>query len=531
MEKKETTSLKWKTITSVIWKFTEKIAAQAIHFVVSIILARLLAPEDYGIIALVSVFITICNKLVISGFATSLIQKKDADNLDFSTVFYFSCTMAVVLYIVLWFGAPLIAGFYSEYENGLLIQVIRVMGLNVFIIAVNSVQQAYVSRTMQFKRYFLSTILGNTISAAVGIGLALGGYGVWALVAQTLLAAFVNAVVLWFTVKWRPQLKFSFKRFKELFSYGWKIFTASIIKTIYNELRSLVIGKFSPADLAFYNKAQSFPQLIDSNVEGTIDSVLFPAISKKQASKDEMRAMLRRAIKTTSYVLIPLLVGLSAASKPVILILLGEEWAQSIPLMQILSFAFILAPMEIENLQAIKATGRSDIVLKHEIIKKVVGILLIIASVPFGVTAMAVSAVVVAIFSAIVNAVPNKKLLGYTFKMQIKDILPTLILSAVMFGAVYPVSLIKESVWNGVGEKVAGLFTSLISHIPSEEMQNWVINFVVNNTGLCFMLLVQVVVGVVIYISLSVIFKVESFKYILGLLKGFLPKKTKKTEE
>lgn len=484
MDKKESTSLKWKTITSVIWKFVEKVAAQAIHFVVSIILARLLAPEDYGIIALVSVFITICNKLVISGFATSLIQKKDADNLDFSTVFFFSCGMAVVLYVALWFTAPFIAGFYSEYKSELLIRVIRVMGLNVFIIAVNSVQQAYVSRTMQFKRYFLSTILGNTISAAVGIGLAVGGYGVWALVAQTLLAALVNGIVLWFTVKWRPQLKFSFKRFKELFSYGWKIFTASIIKVIYNDLRSLVIGKFSPTDLAFYNKAQSFPQLIDSNVEGTIDSVLFPAISKKQASIDEMRAMLRRAIKTTSYILIPLLVGLSAVSEPVILILLTEEWAPSIPLMQILSFSFVLAPMEIENLQAIKATGRSDIVLKLEIIKKVVGILLIIAAIPLGVTAMAVSAVIVAVFSAIVNAVPNKKLLGYTFKMQIQDILPTLLLSGVMFAVTFPISFLDINIW--------------------------------------LMLIIQVIVGSVVYIGLSVIFKVESFKYILGLVKGLL---------
>lgn len=484
MDKKESTSLKWKTITSVIWKFVEKVAAQAIHFVVSIILARLLLPEDYSIIALVSVFITICNKLVISGFATSLIQKKDADNLDFSTVFFFSCGMAVVLYIALWFVAPFIAGFYSEYNAKLLIQVIRVMGLNVFIIAVNSVQQAYVSRTMQFKRYFFSTILGNTISAVVGIGMALGGYGVWALVAQTLLAALVNGIVLWFTVKWRPQLKFSFKRFKELFSYGWKIFTASIIKVIYNDLRSLVIGKFSPTDLAFYNKAQSFPQLIDSNVEGTIDSVLFPAISKKQASIDEMRTMLRRAIKTTSYILIPLLVGLSAVSEPVILILLTEDWAPSIPLMQILSFSFVLAPMEIENLQAIKATGRSDIVLKLEIIKKVVGILLIIAAIPLGVTAMAVSAVIVAVFSAIVNAVPNKKLLGYTFKMQIQDILPTLLLSGVMFAVTFPISFLDINIW--------------------------------------LMLIIQVVVGAVVYIGLSAIFKVESFKYILGLVKGLL---------
>ncbi len=490
---KENGSLKAKTISGVIWKFGERVSAQAVNFIVSIILARLLLPDDYGLIALVTVFITICNKIVISGFATSLIQKKDADNLDFSTVFYFSLAVAVVLYTGLFFSAPFIAEFYSaESDPELFIQVIRVMGINLFIIAVNSVQQAYVSRTMQFRKFFFSTIIGTVVSAVAGIALAYMGKGVWALVAQNMILAVVNGIVLWFMVKWRPQLKFSFKRLKTLYSYGWKIFVASMIKILYTDLRSLVIGKvYTAADLAFYNKAQSFPQLIDTNVEGTIDSVLFPAISKKQSNVDDMRAMLRRAIKTTSYILMPLLAGLSAVAKPFIIILLTDKWAESIPLMQILAFSFIFAPVELENLQAIKAIGRSDIALKVEIIKKVVGVAILIASIPFGVTAIAVGMVISTTLSAIINAIPNKKLLGYTFKMQLKDILPSLMMSLVMFGAVYPISLLNLNVW--------------------------------------LMLIIQVVAGAVIYIALSAIFKVESFKYILSLLKGFL-KRGKKNE-
>ena len=493
MDKKENGSLKAKTLSGVIWKFGERVSAQAVNFIVSIILARLLLPDDYGLIALVTVFITICNKIVISGFATSLIQKKDADNLDFSTVFYFSLAVAVVLYTGLFFTAPFIADFYSaESDPALFIQVIRVMGLNLFIIAVNSVQQAYVSRTMQFRKFFFSTIIGTVVSAVAGIALAYMGKGVWALVAQNMILAVVNGIVLWFMVKWRPQLKFSFKRLKSLYSYGWKIFVASMIKILYTDLRSLVIGKvYTAADLAFYNKAQSFPQLIDTNVEGTIDSVLFPAISKKQSNVDDMRAMLRRAIKTTSYILMPLLAGLSAVAKPFIVILLTDKWAESIPLMQILAFSFIFAPVELENLQAIKAIGRSDIALKVEIIKKVVGVVILIASIPFGVTAIAIGMVISTTLSAIINAIPNKKLLGYTFKMQLKDILPSLIMSLVMFGAVYPISLLNINVW--------------------------------------LMLIIQVVVGAIIYVALSAIFKVESFKYILNMIKGFL-KRGKKNE-
>lgn len=481
-------SLRNKTIAGAFWKFGERVSSQVVNFIVSIILGRLLLPEDYGIIALVSVFITICDKLVVSGFATSLIQKKDADNLDFSTVFFFSVVMSLALYALLFFGAPLLADFYSAYDREMLIAVIRVMGIQVIITSVNSVQSAYVSHTMQFRKTLPAALIATALSAAIGIWMAYNGYGVWALVAQYCVNAFAIMVVLWIVVRWRPIWAFSMERFKSLFSYGWKIFAVSIIKVIYNDLRGLMIGKFyTAADLAFYNKGQSFPQLVESNVSGTIESVLFPAISKRQTSKEDMLAILRRAIKTSTFVLMPLLAGLAAVAEPLISVLLTDKWLPSVPYMQIICFTFMVIPIEIDNLQAIKAMGRSDIALKLEIIKKIIGVALLIASIPFGVMAIAMSMLVGAVINAVVDAIPNKKLLGYGVGKQIVDVLPSLLLSAVMFACVYPLAVLP------------------LNHI--------------------LVLAIQIVVGIAVYVLLSLITKNESMRYILAIIKNGRRKK------
>lgn len=481
-------SLRKKTISGALWKFGERASAQIVNFIVGVILARLLMPADYGIIALVSVFITICDKLVVSGFATSLIQKKDADNLDFSTVFFFSLATSLVLYALLFFGAPLLADFYSDCDRTLLITVIRVMGIQVIVTAVNSVQQAYVSWTMQFKKTLYSTTIAAILSAVVGIWMACTGYGVWALVAQYCVNVLTVMIVLWVVVRWRPDFAFSMERFKSLFSYGWKIFTASIIKVLYNDLRPLIIGKFYTIDdLSFYNKGQSFPQLVESNVSGTIESVLFPAISKRQTSKEDMLAILRRAIKTSTYILMPLLAGLAAVAEPVIVILLTDKWLPSVPYMQIICFTFMMMPIEIDNLQAIKAMGRSDIALKLEIIKKIIGVSLLIASIPFGVKAIAISLLIGAVINAIVDAIPNKKLLGYGVGKQIVDVLPSLLMSAAMFACVYPLSFLP--------------------------------------LGNMLTLAIQIATGIVVYVLLSLITKNESMRYILTIIKNARHKK------
>ena len=257
-------TVKQQTIVGAVWKFSERILGQLMSFVISIILARILMPEDYGLIALVFVFTTLCDKLVICGFATSLIQKKDADSIDFSSVLIFSLGAATVLYIVLFFSAPFIAKFYNNFDYKLLVSVLRTVGISLFIIAFSSVQHAYVSKNMLFRHNFWSALGGTIFSGGVGIAMAYMGYGVWALVVQNLMASFVDCLILFIIVKWRPRILFSFVRLKELFSYGWKIFLSSIIKMFCNDLRSLVIGKiYAPAQLAFYNRGQSLPQLID----------------------------------------------------------------------------------------------------------------------------------------------------------------------------------------------------------------------------------------------------------------------------
>ena len=483
------TSVKQQTISGAIWKFTERISAQLISFVVSIILARILAPDDYGLIALVFVFTTFCDKLLIAGFATSLIQKKTADDKDFSSVLYFSIAAAFVLYGLLFFGAPLITDFYTKFDRTELIAVIRVLGLSFFLIAFSSVQHAYASKHMLFKRYFWSTLGATVFSGIVGIVMAYQGWGVWALVAQNMLATFVGCTILWFTVDWRPKLMFSFERLQGLFSYGWKIFMASLIKTLYNDVRSLVIGKmFTPADLAYYNRGQSLPQLVDTNVTGTIDSVLFPAYSRLQDDRPAMLNAVRRAVKTSCYVLMPILALMAAVASPLVSLLLTDKWLPCVPFMQILSFSFILSPVEMENLQAIKAIGRSDIVLKLEIVKKTTGILLLIISVPFGVIAIAWSMMVSCLIAALLNASSNKKLIGYTIKQQFLDVFPSLIMSMLIFVGVQ----------------------GLLEIIPTSNQ--WVQLI----TG-CF-------VAMAFYIGASVIFKVESFRYMVTTLSRMIKK-------
>ncbi len=483
-------SVRKQTISGAIWKFCERISGQIISFIVSVILARILLPDDYGLIALVFVFTTLCDKLVVCGFATSLIQKKKADEKDFSSVFYLSLCIAIILYALLFIGAPIIADFYDKFDRAQLISVIRVLGLGLFVMSFNSVQQAYVSKNMLFKRNFYSSLGGIIVSGIVGVIMAYKGYGVWALVAQNLIATLTSTVILLLTVQWCPKLCFSQERLKGLFAYGWKIFLSSIIKMLYNDLRSLVIGKyFTPADLAYYNRGQTLPQLVDTNITGTIDSVLFPAYSKLQDDKSAMIAAMRRAVKTSCYILMPSLALMAAVSTPLVDILLTDKWLPCAPYMQILCFSFMFSPVETENLQSIKAIGRSDIVLKLEIVKRTIGVLLLIISVPFGLLAIASSMLLGNIIAAIINAFPNKKLIGYSLKDQIKDILPSLLMSALVY---------------------LGVIT-VIAHMSVKE--SW-IQF---SVGVCL--------GLLLYVLVSFIFKVESFFYMKNIL--FCSKKYK----
>lgn len=483
-------SVKSKTLSGLIWKFAERSGAQAIQFVVSIILARLLTPSDYGLIGLITVFLAVATVFAQSGLGQALVQHKNIDKTEFSTVFYFSLVFSAVLYAVLFFCAPFIARFYKE---PMLAAVIRVLGITIIIGAVNSVQQAYVQKTMQFKRFFYSTLSGTVVSAIVGIAMAYAGFGVWALVWQQIANQLINTIVLWFTVKWRPTLDFSASKAKNLFSYGWKLLCSSLLDTVYNNMYSLIIGKFySTADLGYYNRGKNFPVLIIQNINSAIDSVLFPVLSDAQDDKVRFKAMVRRSIVTSTFIIFPCMAGLAAVAKPLTLLLLTEKWLPAVPFIQFCCFTYAFWPIHTANLQAIKALGRSDIFLILEILKKIVGILALVISLPHGLMAMMWFRCLSTLIGSFINAYPNKKLLNYSYFEQLKDIAPSFILSIAMCGAVLCINLLGLS--------------------PIATM------------------LIQIVAGAAIYAGIAWLFGFECLTYIIDILKSMLGRKVRKHE-
>ena len=400
-----------KTLSNFIWRFAERCGAQVVTFVVSIILARLLVPEDYGKIALITVFTTIMQVFVDSGLGTALIQKKDADDLDFSSVFYFNFAVCLILYAVMFLAAPLIATFYNDTS---LVPVIRVISLTIVISGVKGIQQSYVSRNMMFKRFFYSTLGGTIFSAFLGIGLAYAGFGMWAIVIQQLSNTAMDTLILWITVKWRPKKMFSWKRLKCLLSFGWKMLASALLDTFYNNIRSLIIGKmYSSSDLAFYNQGDKLPAVVVNNINTSIDSVLLPTLSREQDDRERIKNMTRRAIKVSTYIMAPLMMGLAFCATPVVQLILTEKWLPCVPFLQIFCITYMFYPVHTANLNAIKAMGRSDLFLKLEITKKIVGMILLLSTMWFGVMAMAYSLLVSMITSMIINSWPNRELLKY----------------------------------------------------------------------------------------------------------------------
>lgn len=475
-------------IFNFFWRFAERSGAQLVQFVVSIVLARILMPNDYGIVALINVFISVMGVFVHCGLGIALVQKKDADDIDFSTVFYTNITFCTVLYLLLFLAAPSIADFYDMPQMTVLL---RVVGLTLIISGVKNVQSAYVSRNMMFKRFFFAT-LGGTIGAAViGIGMAVAGMGVWALIAQSLFNNAVDTIVLWGTVKWRPKKCFSFERLKGLFSYGWKMLASSLLDTFYNNVRTLIIGKlYSSNDLAYYNKGKTWPNLFIENINSSIDSVLLPTMAKEQEHSERVKDMTRRAIKTCTYVMAPFMMGLAFVAEPLTRLVLTEKWLPCVPYMCIFCIVYMFYPIHTANLNAIKAMGRSDLFLKLEVIKKVVGLVAVISTMHLGVMAMAYSLIFTSITSQIINSWPNKKLLNYPYLEQLKDILPGILLSIFMGVCVRLVSLLG--------------FPDLIT------------------------LIIQVPLGAMIYILLSIVFKLESFEYLWGIVKPIIFKFVKR---
>lgn len=509
---------KEKTVKGLFWGYMEKLGGELVSLIVSVFLARLLGPEAYGIIPLVTVFTSILSVLVQGGFASALIQKKNADSLDFSTIFFFQLTLSGVLYTGMFFFAPLIASFYN---NEFLTPIIRVLSLTIIIGAVNNVQHAFVSKTMQFKKFFFASFTGTVVSGIVGVVLALiitsytGNpiYGAWALVAQKLTDYVIDTVFLWFTIKWRPILAFSFKRLKSLFSYGWKILTSTLIDSLYQNLNTLIIGKaYSSTDLAYYNKGNTYPHLIMNNLNQSIQKALFPALSSHQDNIGRVKSMTRRAMKTSSYLVFPAMMGFAAIGEAFIYLLLGEAWMSAVPFLWIACFNFAMWPIHTTNLQAIQAMGKSGAFLIAEIIKKVSNLLFLTAGILLAwnlsfekstdsVIVIALSSVFAEIVCVFVNAWPNKKIIGYGLKEQLADIFPAIALSIFMGICIFPIN-----------------YLPINQIIDSKFLSSTIILFT------------QVILGIIIYALTSHIFKIESYEYIKSNLKSFFAKRKLKNK-
>lgn len=474
-----------KVASNFLWRFFERFGAQMLNIVVGIILARKLGPGPSGQIAVVLAVINILKVFADSGMANALIQKKDPDNLDFSSVFFFNLIFSLLLYLGLFFAAPAIARFYHEDSY---VTILRVLGILVVISGLYNVQLAYVSKTMQFKRFFFATLGGTVFSGALSIAMVYLGFGIWSLVALQLSNFAVNTLILWFTVNWRPKMMFSALRLRKLLSFGWKLLAASFLDTLYLQIYSLVIGRRYPKEeLGQFDKGRNWPDQITTSINASLDSVLLPVLSAEQDNVHTLREMTRRAIKTSSFIMMPMMAGLAACATPLVRLLLKEQWLPCVPYMQIFCAIYAFYPLHTANLNAIKAMGRSDIFLKLEVVKKVVETSVLLITLRYGVLAMALGQLFCDILAQLINAWPNKKLLNYPYWTQLKDLMPCLLLSLAMAGCVLAVQLL-------------GLHDLLT-------------------------LVIQILLGVVIYVLGAKLLKLDSFDYILNMVKTILQRR------
>lgn len=475
-----------KIVSGLVWKLMERFGVQGVQFVLQIILARLLDPEHYGVLSLMVIFTSLANIFVQNGFNTALIQNKDVTEEDYSSVLWVSLCVSIGLYVLLFFCAPWIADFYNMPD---IIAPFRVLCLMLIPGAFNSVQLAKISREMNFKQVFKSNVAAIVTSGIVGIVLAYLGAGLWALVAQSLVNVIVVCIVMWFTVKWRPRLVCNFSRIKILFSFGWKLLLSSLLDTLYQDLRSLVIGKkYDSGTLGFYNRGKQFPQFVINAVNGAVQSVMLPAMSEKQDNKKQVKSLMRNSMMFSAYIIFPMMAGLAAVAEPLVVLLLTDKWLPSVPYMQIYCFTFAFSPVHACNLQAINAMGRSDLFLKLEIIKKIYGMIVLAIAVFCFETpiAIAMTGFITTWIGWFVNSYPNKKLLSYSYLEQIMDIIPSLVMALIMCGGV----------------------------------------LLIGNIGLSpfLLLVVEIISGVIIYILLSAIFKPRPYVLIMSKVKEVIKK-------
>lgn len=437
--------LKSQMTSGMIWKFAERFAAQGVSFVVSMVLARILTPEDYGAVAIINIFISIADVFLSSGLNTSLIQKRDADDLDFSTIFYLNLGLSLALYLVLFGTAPFIA---QAYDMPILKSTIRVFALRIPVSAFQVIQVAYISKKMQFKKFFFATITGTLLSAVVGIAMAIKGMGVWALIGQYLTNTVIDTMMLWATVKWIPKKMFSIKAAVPLIKYSWKVMMTDLLGTLCNNLGDFIIGaKYNSANLAYYTKGKQLPQLFRTNIYTTLISVLFPGIAAVNDNMITVKKITRKSVRIMAYIVFPISLGLMAAGDTIVEVLFTEKWLPMLPYVYVMCVETIISVPATIALQPIKAVGRSDLMLKSEIIKKIFFMISTVVAMNYGVFAIALTVPANTLLDLTINTIINKKIINYSIFEELSDCFTAFTLSLMMAAIVVFIGKIELNIY------------------------------------------------------------------------------------
>lgn len=475
-------NLKQKTINGMLWQFLQKVSGQLVSFVISVILARLLTPSDYGLVGLAGMFLYLMSVFSNGGLGQALIQKKNADTEDYNTMFVTQLTFASMLYVIIYFLAPFFASFFKSVDTEQLVQILRVMALTMPLGALAGVQNSVVTRRLMFKWYFYTNFISIAVSATIGLYMAYHGYGAWALVGQSISSIVTSTFVIFCLLDWHPKFRFSYDRFKPLFEQGLKYMGTAFIGTVTSQVKGYALGlKYSAADLAYYNRGEGIPNLLCNNIDDTIQAVLFPSLAKIQDDRDAVRNALSRAIRISTFVLMPMLFGLAAISDKLVVLVYTEKWIPCIPFMQVLCFCLAVGIMCNVNLQALKAIGKIGLILKLEFVKKPVMLLVILGTMMISPIAIAWGMLFFNIFVYFVNSYPNKKSIGYSYRQQLVDVGPNFLMALFMAFVVYLVG-------------------------------KWDINIYV-------LLVVQILLGIILYGTMAILTKNESLTYVVSYLK------------
>lgn len=472
-------ALKSKAINGIIWSALERFSIQGVQFIIMIIMARLLTPRDYGLLGMLAVFMAIAQSLIDSGFSQALIRKQKRTETDYSTIFFFNIVVSVIIYLILYVSAPLISIFYKEPE---LSPIIQIIGLTIIINSFAIVPKTILTINIDFRTQAKVSLIATIIAGFCGIYFAYSGIGVWSLVYHSIILSIINTILIWSISKWRPLFAYSWKSLKELFSFGSKLLISGLIDTIYKNIYPIIIGKsFSAGDLGYYSRAQHFSEFPSSNITGILQRVTYPILCNIQNDDNRLRNIYRRFLKVSAFIIFPLMTGLAAVSHPLIIIIIGEKWQYCAILLQIICFNMMWYPIHAINLNLLQVKGRSDLFLKLEIIKKILGISIICTTLPLGIEAMCYGSVVGSIICLAINTYYTGKLINIGFIKQLSDLLPTLSLSISMF--IIVISIIK------------------ITSTPSIQLA------------------LGVSIGIIFYVGISYFYKYSELDEILNILK------------